>query len=344
MGQYQIYIVITVLSLICNLVLGSVTLAVDHRHRLNRSFAALAFGIAWWALMKLAITFSATEEWASLFYRLSGLGWTFLPAYYVHVVYSLIRKSGGVRRHVALAFLVVAAALYVTLWTGDVMLGGMQMEEWGYTDVPGPLFVAGFQPFLIGSFVYLIVELVLYSSRAAMRADRMNGLLVLFGMLVPFVGGGLTNMLLPSLGIYVIELAVPLTTVNAILIAYAGYRYRLLSYRVDYVSRAIIAAIDEPLVIIDVDGRVGIANDPALELLGRERSDLVGGHVNDLLVDRRFDDDFRKNVRAKGSHVWRVTISREEDEPLETVLKASELRNDRGVLVGYVLVGRTPTP
>jgi len=344
MGQYQIYIVITVLSLICNLVLGSVTLAVDHRHRLNRSFAALAFGLAWWALMKLAITFSATEEWAAFFYKLSGFGWMFLPAYYVHVVYSLIRKSGGWRRIVAAAFLVVSAVLYVTLWTGDVMLGGMQMEEWGFTDVPGPLFSLGFQPFLIGSFIYLIVELIMYSSRAAMRADRMNGLLVLFGMLIPLVGGGLTNMLLPSLGIFVIELAVPLTTVNAIMIAYAGYRYRLLSYRVDYVSRAIIEAIDEPLVVIDVDGRVGIANDASLELLGRERSDVVGIHVNDLLEDRRFDDDFRKNVRAKRYHVWRVTISRGEGEPLETDLKASELRNDRGVLVGYVLVGGTPTP
>jgi PAS domain-containing protein len=344
MGQYQIYIVITVLSLICNLVLGSVTLAVDHRHRLNRSFAALAFGIAWWALMKLAITFSATEEWAALFYKLSGFGWTFLPVYYVHVVYSLIRKSGGARRIVASAFVIASSALCISLWIGDIMLGGMQMEEWGFTDVPGPLFSLGFQPFLIGSFVYLIVELIMYSSRAAMRADRMNGLLVLFGMLIPLVGGGLTNMLLPTLGIYVIELAVPLTTVNAILIAYAGYRYRLLSYRVDYVSKAIIAAIDEPLVVIDVDGRVGIANDAALELLGRERSDVVGGHVNDFLEGRKFDDDFKKNVGAKKSHTWRVELSRGEGDPLETGIKASELCNDRGVLVGYVLVGRAPTP
>ncbi|MBW2260925.1 MAG: PAS domain-containing protein [Deltaproteobacteria bacterium] len=344
MGQYQIYIVITVLSLIGNLVLGSVSLAVDHRHRLNRSFAALAFGLAWWALMKLAITFSATEEWASLFYKLSGFGWTFLPAYYVHVVYSMIRKAGGARRYGAAVFVIVSSALCISLWTGDVMLGGMQMQEWGYTDVPGPLFIMGFQPFLIGSFIYLIVELIVYSSRAAMRADRMNGLLVLFGMLIPLVGGGLTNMLLPSLGIYVIELAVPLTTINAIMIAYAGYRYRLLSYRVDYVSRAIITAIDEPLVVIDVDGRVGIANDAALGFLGGERSDVVGSHVNDFLEGRKFDDDFKKNVGAKKSHTWRVDLSREAGESFEADIKASELRNDRGVLVGYVLVGKTPTP
>lgn len=340
MGQYQIYIAITLLSFVVNVVLGSVALAVDHRHRLNRSFAALALAIAWWALMKLAITFSATEEWASLFYRLSGLSWTFLPAYYAHVVYSLIRRHGGPRRYVAWGFILVSTGLYVSLWTGDVMLAEMRMEDWGFTDVPGPVFSLGFQPFLIGSFVYLIVELVMFSARASLRYDRMNGLLVLVGMLIPFVGGGLTNMLLPSLDIYVFELAVPLTTVNAAFIAYAGYRYSLLSIRVDYVSKAITQAVSEALLVVDKDGRVGLVNPAALDLLARDRSDVVGTHMNELLETGRFDDDFKKNVHAKGKHTVKVELSRPGGETVEVDIAASELTNDRGRLMGYVLVGR----
>lgn len=340
MGQYQLYILLTILSFIVNVVLGTVSLTIDHRHRLNRSFAALSYALAWWALMKMAITFSSTEEWATIFYKLSGLGWTFLPAYYVHVVHAVIRKHSGARRYVAWALLGISAVLYLLHWTGDLMLEGMQMVDWGYTDVPGRGFNIGFQPFLIGSFVYLVVELAVFSAKAARRTDRIKGLLVMIGLLIPLIGGGLTNMLLPSLGIYVFELAVPLTTVNAGIIAYAMYGYRLMAFRVDYVSNAIITAIDDPMLVVNPDGRVGLVNSAALELLGRERSSLVGTHINDLLSGRKFDDDFRKNVSGKGSHAVKVEVSCEDGERVEVDLKASELRNDRGRLVGYVLVIR----
>ena len=67
---------------------------------------------------------------------------------------------------------------------------------------------------------------------------------------------------------------------------------------------------------------------------------MVGEHINDFLEGQRFDDDFKKNVGAKKSHTWRITLAREAGDEVEAEFKASELRNDRGALVGYVLVGK----
>ncbi|MBW2263762.1 MAG: PAS domain-containing protein [Deltaproteobacteria bacterium] len=344
MGQYHLHIILVLLSFIANLGLGSVALTIDHRHRLNRSFALLTFALAFWALMKLIIVFSSTDEGALIFTRIGGLAWCFLPALYMPIVYALIRKPAtGIHRYVPWAFAAVSSGLFVCMWIPGLMITDMRLERWGYTDMPGWVFSLVFQPYLIGSFVYMIVELVLFSARAGSRDQRMTGLLVLVGLLIPLVGGGITNMVLPSLDIYVFEMALPLSTVNVLIIAYAGTRYRLLSIRVDYVSREIIASIDEALVVIDVDGRVGIANPAALELLGRERSGVVGEHINDFLEGQRFDDDFKKNVGAKKSHSWRITLAREAGEGIEAEVKASELRNDRGALVGYVLVGKKRT-
>lgn len=341
MGQYHLNIIFTLLSFIANLVLGTVSLTIDHRHRLNRSFTLIAFALAYWGLFKLVITFSSTDEGALVFTRLAGLCWCGLPAYYLPIVYALIRKPAtGFRRYIPWVFAGISACLFTCMWIDGLMIADMRLEKWGYTDVPGWVFTYVFQPFLIGSFIYMIVELVLFSAGAGSRDQRMKGLLVLTGLLIPLVGGTITNVILPTLDVYVFEMALPLSTVNVLIIAYASYRYRLLSIRVDYVSRTIIAAIDDALMVIDVGGRVGIANTAALDLLGRERSGVVGEHINDFLEGQKFDDDFRKNVGAKRSHTRRVTLAREDGEGTEAEVKASELRNDRGGLVGYVLVGR----
>jgi PAS domain S-box-containing protein len=340
MGQYQLSIVLTLVSFVVNLVLGVISLTVDPRNRLNRSFGILAYTLAWWGLMKLAIFFSATEEWASLFYRLSGLGWTFLPFTYSLVVFALIRRHSG--RHRVMPWVLGGASLvlYAVLWSGDLMLAGMKMEKWGYTDVPGPVMAMGFQPFLIVSLVYLLVELAVYSARAETRDDRMKGILVLVGMLVPFVGGALTNMVLPTMGIYVFELAVPLTTVNAAFIAYAAYRYRLLSMHVDYVSRTIMDTVGEALLAVNTTGRVGLANDAAAELLGHERRSISGMHLNDLMHGRSFDEEFRKAAAGDGRTRFDEELARADGTTVAVDLRVSELRNDRGNLVGYVLSAR----
>ncbi len=341
MGQYHIHIVLVLLSFIANLVLGSVSLTIDHRHRLNRSFSLLTFALAFWALMKLVIVFSSTDEGALVYTRLGALAWCFLPALYVPIVYSLIRKGGaGFRRYVPWAFTVVSAALFVCAWFPGLMFADMRLEKWGYTDMPGWVFSLVFQPYLVGSFIYMIVELVMFTAKARSSDEKAKGMLVLVGLLVPLIGGTITNVLLPSLDVYVFETAIPLTTVNAAIVAYAASRYRLLSIRVDYVSKEIITSIDEALVILNQVGRVGIVNAAGLKLLGRKRSAVVGEHINDFIEGQEFNDDFKKNVRAKKTHVWRVTLTRDEGEGVKAGFKASELLNDRGKLVGYVLVGK----
>ncbi len=340
MGELHLYILLTLLSFIVNYGFGIVTLAIDHRHLVNRAFAILVFALSWWALMKLSITLSPTEEWASFFYKLSGFGWCLLPAFYVNLAFSLIRKHNlGYRRYVAYAISFVFLGFYACLWIPDLMFDGMVIEDWGYTDVPGPLFSLGFQPLFLLSFVYVIVELAVFASMARRRDDRMKGLLVLVGLLIPLVGGAVTNMILPTFGVYVFELAVPLTTINAAIIAYAMYRYRLMAFRVDYVSAAIIATVNEPLVVLNRDGRIGMASPSAQDMLGYSKGELVGMHLNDILFEKRFLEDIRPDVDVRGRLMTPARFVGKDGGRVPVNLTASKLQNDGGKVMGYVIVG-----
>jgi PAS domain S-box-containing protein len=340
MGVLQLYILLTLLSFIVNFGFGVVTLTIDYRNQLNRSFAILVFALSWWALMKLAITLSPTADWAEFFYRLSGLGWCLLPAYYVNLTFEMIRKRQlGFRRWVAYVVSFLFLGLYVALWIGDLMLDEMIIEDWGYTDVPGPLFRHVFQPLFLLTFVYVIVELAIFASVARTRDDRMKGILVLVGLLIPLVGGAVTNMILPSFGIYVFELAVPLTTVNAAIIAFAMWRYRLMSFRIDYVSSAIISTMKGALLVVNPDGRIGIVSPATMKILGYDKSELVGMHVDEILEEKSFAKNLKCDLEKEGRVMIPARWITKGGDCVPVSLSASKLLNDRDKTVGYVIVG-----
>ena len=337
MLQSQLAILLTLVSTVLNAALGTVALVIDSRHRLNRAFAGLAFALAWWGLAKIGIFMAATDTQAEVIYRLSGLGWTFLPMWFALPVFILIDRRSAFHRWLPWALGIVSLGLFACLWVPDLMLAEMEKERWGYTDVLGPVMKWVYQPFLILSFVYLIVELAIFSARAGSREERTKGLLVLVGMLVPFVGGSLTNMVLPALDIYVFELAIPLTTVNVILVGYAAYRYHLMSIRVDHISRAIMAEVGEAVLVTNAAGRVGIANAAAAGILGRDATQIAGMHLDEILSGRRFDDEMRRGLGSAPRSRIEADVASPDGTRIPVEMHGSELRNDSGLLLGYVL-------
>lgn len=340
MGVIHLYILLTLISFVINFGFGVVTLTIDHKNQLNRTFAILVFMLSWWALMKLCITLSPTQDWAFFFYNLSGLGWCLLPAYYANLTYSIIRKRNlGYRRYVAYVLSFLFLGFYVCLWIPGLMTRQMVIEDWGYTDVPGWMFSNVFQPVFLATFVYIIVELAVFAGMARRRDDRMKSLLVLVGLLVPLIGGAVTNMILPSFGIYVFELAVPLTTVNAAIVAYAMVRYRLMGFRVDYISRSIIDVTAETLLVINEHGRIGMASQASQDLLGYGREELVGMHINEVLYERKFLEEMRDELDRKGSMMMPSRFVSRDGETIPVNLTAKVLQSERGRFVGYVIVG-----
>jgi PAS domain S-box-containing protein len=146
-------------------------------------------------------------------------------------------------------------------------------------------------------------------------------------------------MILPSFGIYVFELAVPLTTVNAAIIAFAMWRYRLMSFRIDYVSSAIISTMKGALLVVNQDGRIGIVSPATMKLLGYDRSEIVGMHVDELLEEKKFVQNLREDLEKEGTVMAPARWVKKNGDSVPVSLSASKLLNDRGRTVGYVIVG-----
>ncbi|MBW2263351.1 MAG: diguanylate cyclase [Deltaproteobacteria bacterium] len=341
MNVWHVYISLLVVSLVANLLLASAILVLDPRNKLNRLYAILALCISHWALMKLGIAFSMTEDAASLFYRLSSLGWCFMPPLFLHFA---LRFTNSHRRGWSLwaprAAYGVSAFLVISLWIDDWMLLGMTMEPWGYADMPGPLYRLVFQPFLLACFLFGLFELARFARRSRVMEEKARAALVFLGLLVPLTVGAITDMILPSFDIYVFELAVPLTTLNAAIIAFAMHRYRFLNITVEFVASTIIDTMGDFLIVLDSNGKIRLVNPATSQLLGHREDELVGLQIDDVFKNRSFESDLMTVLDAKGTEATEEEIFTKAGAPIAVSISTSPLRDNRGSVIGYVIVGK----
>lgn len=335
------HVLLTSISLAANVLMGSTILAINARNRLNLVYAFFSFSVAYWAALKLGQAFAASEVTAALHYRISGPGWCTLPATCLFVVFAFTKHRLTSGNKLTLALLYAASAVFAALlWVRGFMLEGMVMEAWGFAHVPGPVYRLLFQPYLILTFGYGVFVLAKYAKRSQVKDERARATILIAAILVPVVGGAITNMILPSLDIHVLELALPLTTVNVGLIAIAIVKYKIFTFTVEYAAGTIIDTMGDALIVVDPGGRIMLTNEAARGLLRFGEEEMEG---------RDLDTITRKDVSARslsGEINLRGTVHREDvffdktGKAIAVSLSISQLKGKKGEASGLVLVAK----
>ena len=339
--QTSTHIVLTFASFIANLSLGLVILSINPKNRLNRIYAVFAFAVTWWSLMKLGQASSDTPERAFLFYQLSAPGWCLLPAVYIHFVAVFIKKNIPVgSRYSIHAMYAICIIFTILLWPRGAMLQGMIRETWGFTHVPGPFYRYAFQPFFLISFIYATIELIRFAHRTKIPAEKARAVLLTAGTMVPLVGGAITNMVLPSFDVHVIELALPLTTVNAAIIAFAMIKYKFLAITVEYAASTIINTMGDSLIVLDLDGKIILVNPATMELLRYKNDRLMSRHINEIAGDNIFSEKFLSDINQKGIVKAEVQYVDRSGENIPTSMSVASLKDGHESTVGYVCVAK----
>jgi diguanylate cyclase (GGDEF)-like protein/PAS domain S-box-containing protein len=335
------YTILTFLAFGANLVLGFSVIFRDPKSRLNKIYSVLAFSITYWAIMKMNLTIAESKDIAILFYKISAPGWCLLPALFIHFTSSFTgrRIFGGVKYGIEIVYFVsLLFAGYV--WIPDAMLRDMVLREWGFTHCPGFVYTYVFTPFFILLFLYGIYQLIAFMLMTISTAEKIKALFVIGGTTIPFVFGSITNMILPSMGIHVTELALPLTTINAAIIAFAIVKYNFLSITLEYAASTIIKTMGDSLVVLDTDGRVSLVNPATCDLLNYGSSDIIGLRLNDVIESDILSEDFRSKLEQERIAKIEVNYIDYRQKPIPMNLSISPLKNEKGTTMGYVCVGK----
>lgn len=181
-------------------------------------------------------------------------------------------------------FTLIAPALIFLFisWATDLIdvHDSKQMIElkWGVMSPNGYVF-----PFFIFWFELLSIislGIIIYVYRSTKdKLQKEQAKLIIFALLVPLVFGSLTDGILPIFNIYLFQSAVPLTSVMAITIMYAIYKYGLFEVS----KTSILANIQEGIITTDNHGNIIDMNLHAQKVIGYEFSYVNGKPIEQIL-------------------------------------------------------------
>ena len=201
------------LALLGNALIGAYVLGRDPAKAINRTFALLMAAFVIWdagaALLRSAEDAGSALFWAKFIY----LGVLFIAPLYAQFAHIMIGKGFNA------ALYYVPFALFLPALLTDAFVRGC-VPQFGFRTDYGPLFsVFG----ILYNAVIIYALWLLWQARNAVKKPVVGRKLelMLYPMAVAIALGGLTNVALPMLGIYVFQIADFLTLFIAIGIAYA---------------------------------------------------------------------------------------------------------------------------
>jgi len=312
------------------LILGVVVLAIERAARVSFAFLVLTASISLWLTGISLMYVSINEPSAMLFARMAYIGVAIIPAAVLHFTIALLDESR--RRRVALIVSSVVSAVFVGLFTAtNLLLVGTWHYSWGYY----PHLGVGAAAFLVYFGITLAWSLdLLLRKRAVTELEHRRNNAFCIALAVGYLG---SVDYLPAFGIALYPLGFLPILGFIVLAARAILRFRLTDLSPQFVADQMLQTVQGGVIVIDLHGRVRVANAVAAELLGYSLAQMRGADLRTLLqvttLPATQNDSFvRRSVSRNRPETWR----RNDGSEIELAVSATALRAANGPNVGIL--------
>ena len=169
--------------------------------------------------------------------------------------------------------------------------------------------------------------------------------LILIGLSFPLLAGVLGYSLLPSLGINVPELSVfGFVIGTGTFTGYAIWKYQLFDVTPATAAEMIIATMPGALLLVDAQGNILTANEPALRMLGYGKQSLIGQSVNKVLANDMNPPEIQtSDISGKDFQDTETRLLAKSGEMVPVSLSKASMKDASGHLVGAVLIAHDIT-
>lgn len=170
-----------------------------------------------------------------------------------------------------------------------------------------------------------------------LKQERYQALFLLIGVLIPIVLAGVVDVFLPFLGIQTLRLGTVASTATAAVVTYAVHKFQLMSLTPATTARFIIDAMQDIVVVTDMDGYVLFSNIS----FRREVSDFLprGMHIRDFIEEGgNFVESLRDSTASAGRTIlFEKKCRRANGKTFEALISVSGVE-DRGETIGLVFL------
>jgi PAS domain S-box-containing protein len=334
---FTVYSFPTLMAILVNLCLGLYIFLKNPKDELNRAYICLMLILVTWGCGELLMRMTSSANTALHAEKLASVGYILLPGLLLRFVFLLTRRKQLLSKPLlfnAAVFFPAVCFLILSL-SSSLMTSGVNRAPWGFTAELGPAF-AGFGLYLVvlvSMACYLL--LVTYLSSSSRRTKK-QAQLVLFGLLIPFVGGSATDLFLPLLGYDVFEIAVFLTVCTGVFFYYAVVKYRLMVLDSALAAKTVLSTMPNSLVVVNPENRITMVNKSTLDLLGYQKSELLGKPIETILRQHKLLSLEPKEKHPDGGHL--AAFLAKDNSSIPITLNVSVIKDGAGDVLGTVAV------
>ncbi|HEX3046090.1 MAG TPA: ATP-binding protein [Bacillota bacterium] len=269
----NVFALISLFSSIIVVYLGNFVYYQNKRERLNIVFALHCLCLSATAFCEFMYRQTQDIHTAWLWLKISSF-WPFSLGFLLHFTLLFTNNSFPKRlRH----FFIYTPVFLLSI--GALIFSEPVKEYWGYTYGRTEVMKAiGALSGLFG-FLALLLFIRYYFQVRDVKKKKQTKFIVL-GQLFPLVASTFIEGLLPSFKIYLPECISASTTIFAVFTGYAIWKYQLFVINPATTAKNIIATMPDSLILLDTDFKILETNQALLNLLGYEKSELIGKPVD----------------------------------------------------------------
>jgi diguanylate cyclase (GGDEF)-like protein/PAS domain S-box-containing protein len=311
------------------LLLGLVIVMRAPRSIVARLFGLTAFVTAGWlaAFGSMFIAADAVEalRWA----RLGTLFAAVIPAAIFHfcVAYIGERQKHGLE----VIGVWIASALFAFLAAGTAVLtAGVRQYRWGFYPKGSPL--NGLWIVIVGVIFLMSLRVLWLAARRDDGRERQAARALLAALIATLFS--FTDFL-PSIGIDIFPIGFIALFAFALIAGWAVWRYHLVDLTPAYAAGQILSTMKGVVVVVDLAGRIRVANRAAAAMLGHDEQTLVGKHMRTILApDERISTG--RIVHTAGTLEQSMRWRAADDRIIDVAVSSSYVRDAENNPVGVV--------
>lgn len=238
--------------------------------------------------------------------KISAIGYIFIPLALIKFALAYTNRSASSKRLLFIFLIYMPSIIFLYLAWNTNFIESRNVQEvksfpWGYAVPTGPLFPILLIWFQSVSFysVYTIIQM--YRKTHDIIRKKQSFLLII-AFLIPLLFGAVTNGILPAFHMHTLPIAIPLTSITAVIIAYAIYKYGLF----EVTSAEILSSIGNGVITINKQKEIIHINNYALALLGLENKNLIDKVMTEVFSIRSDPQSISKDERFPIPYVLRT--------------------------------------
>lgn len=337
------YALLSLWSVVINSILLYLIVSKGLQVSANRWFSLVLVTLIPWGISETLSRASANPT-AADFWAISGMmGWAFVAPIFLGFTLAYIGNEKFLSSLYRQLLLFGPALIFLFLgWTTSLINNRIvdQYQQFYYGwNVPSAPFFWVLILWLDGLFVISLWLLIRHWFRVREVVKRRQTALFIIAVLIPIVGGSITNGILPILGIDIFPAAILLTSVMSLIITYAILRYKLFVINPSTVVTNIVDTMHEILIVFNPNHIIEFVNPAVRTVLGYEKEKLVGEHLNKLFtggweaVHEKYLKPIHEGKTISGVDIDLISAS---GEKIPVSFSASALKDPKGNTYGFV--------